>query len=109
MFNWLQRSLQKEKKDNRDDQISLHLDIALKVTEQFTPVRRVCRVILNQTWSILQPLCMSINDNIRCKGNSQPDNYRASSHALLILITALCAETRHLPFPDKGLGGCGAN
>lgn len=30
---------------------------------------------------------MSINDSIRCKGNSQPDNYIASSHALLILIT----------------------
>jgi len=75
MFNCLQRSLQKKKKkDNRGDQISLHLDIALNLTEQFTPVQGVCRVILNQTWSILQPLCTSINDNIRCKGNSQPDN-----------------------------------
>lgn len=109
MLNWLLGILQKKKKDNRDDQIRLHLDSALNVTEQFTPVRRACGVILNQTWSILQPLCTSINDNIRCKGNSQPDNYRASSHALLILITALCAETQHLPFVDKGRWGRGAN
>lgn len=102
IFDWLQRILQKKKKkDNRDDHISLHLDIALNVTEQFTPVQRVCGVILNQTWSILQLLCKSINDSIRCKGNSQPDNYSTSSHALLILITALCSEAPHLPFPSK--------
>lgn len=41
MFNWLQRSLQKKKKKrgNRDDEISLHLDSALNLAEQFTPVR----------------------------------------------------------------------
>lgn len=110
MFNWLQRSLQKEKKrGNRDDEISLHLDSALNLAEQFTPVRGICGVLLNQTWGVLQPLCTSINDSIRCKGNSRPDNYRASSHALLILITVLCAETRPLPFPDQGQRGCGAN
>lgn len=112
MFNWLQRSLQKEKKEkrcNRDDQISLHLDSALNLTEQFTPVRGICRVLLNQTWGVLQPLCTSINDSIRCKGNSRTDNYRASSHALLILITAFCAETQRLPFPEQGQRGCRAN